>query len=194
MPKLDRHAATPALAPSADAISPDPAGAELIGLGEQFEALLMQWLPLHAEQTVRGWKAHEKAWKLAMVLDPDDSSPEETERFLHHLKRCSDETGHTEFDALAEAVAQAMDPVAKRIMETPATCPGGIRAKALVALYANHHLWDEDHDDSYPDRTVRALVEACAPIQESLALWRSSLAAATAAAEAQAPAFGRALH
>jgi hypothetical protein len=79
-----------------------------------------------------------------------------------------------------------MQPIAERIMELPTHSMAGLQAKALVAMYGNIHLWDEDEVDDYGDRTVRALIDAFdGPIPEMIEQMKASQAAALADAEAR---------
>ena len=91
----------------------DPPGspdAELVALGEQFVALMKRWLLLNAEQRVRGWEAHAKAWKLAGVDDPDKHTPEDVERLFEHWGSASDENGFTKFHREAEETRYRCSP------------------------------------------------------------------------------------
>ena len=132
--------------------------AALIALGERFERLLLEYM--------EAWLAWAPLMRAARAEAESDLA-----RFTVAIQR----TGCDAAQARISELEDDMQPLAEEIIAAPATSLGGLRAKALVALWealpasAFHHGAFEFRDDG---EASRSLFEAVAGMTGLLPLLR----------------------
>ena len=117
--------------------------AELIALGERFEKILLEY--------VDAWLAWAPLMRAARA---------EAEADIATLTAAIQRNGCDAAQARMSELERDMQPLAEEIMAAPATSLGGLRAKALVALWealpahAFHHGAFEFRDDGDASRSL----------------------------------------
>src|SRR6266498_2517080 len=117
--------------------------ATLIALGERFEKLLLEQMD--------AWLTRAPRMRAARAEDEDNTAS---------LAVAIQRTGCDMVQARMSEVERDMQPLAEEIIAAPATSLGGLRAKALVALWealpahAFHHGAFEFRDDGEASRSL----------------------------------------
>ena len=117
--------------------------AALIALGERFERLLLEYM--------EAWLAWAPLMRAARA---------EAERDLARFTVAIQRTGCEAAQTRMSEIKNDMQPLAEEIIAAPATSLGGLRAKALVALWealpasAFHHGAFEFRDDGEASRSL----------------------------------------
>jgi hypothetical protein len=138
--------------------------AELIALGERFEAIYKRFAPLDAEHSRLGGEAHDYAHRRSgwAGSDPEgDHDPKLVARFLEELGQISERNGFDACDKRHQALHRELYPIMRDITCTPASSLAGLRVKTLVAIVANPDLWHETcHDLDRDKEVMRSVIEA----------------------------------
>jgi hypothetical protein len=139
----------------------DEKEAEITALGDEFARLYERVRPLRAEADRREIQAKALAWQRVGRPDGNHETTEEFQRWMAEWKQTEIETGATEAWQVAEEIENIMDGLAKTIMSYPANSLSGVRAKTLVALHSNAHVWSQAFDDlDWDEKGTRSLIEA----------------------------------
>src|SRR6266481_177761 len=137
-----RNGAVMAGPPGANPMSTAP-DAELVALGERFEKFLLEYMD--------AWLEWAPLMRAARAEVGDD---------IAVLTTAIERTGCDAAQARMSKLERDMQPLAEEIVAAPATSLGGLRAKALVALWealpahAFHHGAFEFRDDGEASRSL----------------------------------------
>lgn len=157
-------ATLPALAvPAVASDIPEHSDSELIGLADEFESLLPSYKALRAEynETAQAGNAIALSRCDAANLAVAHLNSEAEVRFTTELNKARAETGADVASRKFHLLADRVDAIEFRIMNTPAHTVAGLRAKALIAIEAAGELWETRRIDlDWDKEVIRELIES----------------------------------
>lgn len=136
----------------------DIADLELLALGREHERMAQQFKAAHQRLAPLNTELNRRLgeWRATAAVRTDDE-------IIKARQRISDELGISRIAERGEHtddIANVMDPIARAIMEMPATTLGGLAVKAKVAAFNASGLWDDPAEDcDWDTYCLRKLIE-----------------------------------